>query len=83
VRCDPGGEGCALVWSPGGKRRVSDGRPADRGSALVLVRDHAAKAELDLPRELWRVRLDGGAAERLYTAPEQAFLAAIDWIDAR
>jgi len=29
------------------------------------------------------VRLDGGAAERLYTAPEQAFLAAIDWIDAR
>jgi dipeptidyl aminopeptidase/acylaminoacyl peptidase len=83
VRCDPEGSGCALVWSPGGKRRVADGRSAGADAALLLVRDHGAKAELDLPRELWRVRLDGATAERLYTAPEQVFLAAIDWTAAR
>jgi dipeptidyl aminopeptidase/acylaminoacyl peptidase len=80
VRCDPAGSGCQLVWAPGEKRRVSDGRPADGGTALVLVRDHAAKAELDLPRELYRIQLDSGSGELLYTAPPNVFLAGIDWI---
>jgi dipeptidyl aminopeptidase/acylaminoacyl peptidase len=82
VRCDPQGTGCRLLWSPGGKRRVSDGRAAGPGEALVLVRDHGERAELDLPRELYRVALDSGAAERIYTAPNEVFLAGIDWIDA-
>jgi hypothetical protein len=82
VRCDPAGRGCALVWAPPGQRRVSDARAADGDAALVLVRDHASADELDLPRELYRVRLEDGRAELLYTTPEGVYLAEIDWVDA-
>ena len=82
VRCDPGGSGCSVVWAPPEQRRVSDARAAGEGSALLLVRNHAADAELDLPRELYRVQLETGRAELLYTAPEAVFLAEIDWVGA-
>jgi len=82
VRCDPGGRGCAVVWAPGGARRVTDGRAAGPDAALVLVRDHAAESELDLPRELHRVQLASGRADLVHTAPEAVYLAAIDWVDA-
>jgi len=82
VRCDPAGSGCSLVWAPGAKRRVVDARAAGGGEALALVRDHAAKADLDLPRELHRVHLDTGRSELLYTAPDDVYLAEIDWVNA-
>ena len=81
VRCDPAGSGCALVWTPGAKRRVVDARGAGGNEALALVRDHSAKSELDLPRELHRVHLDSGHAELIYTAPDGVYLAEIDWVD--
>lgn len=82
VRCDPAGSGCVLVWAPGDQKRVVDARALGGDDALALVRDHAAKSELDLPRELHRVQLDGGGSELLYTAPPDLFLAEIDWVDA-
>lgn len=82
VRCDPAGSGCAQVWAPPEQRRVVDARAAGADSALVLVRDHAASGELDLPRELHRVSLDSDRSELLYTAPEGVYLAEIDWVDA-
>ena len=83
VRCDPAGTGCTLVFAPPERRRVVDARPAGGDSALVLVRDHSADAELDLPRELHRVALEDGRSELLYTAPQGVYLAEIDWVDAR
>ena len=82
VRCDPDGSGCALVWAPGAKKRVVDARASGADRALALVRDHGAPAELDLPRELYRVELDSGRAELLYAAPADVYLAEIDWVDA-
>ena len=82
VRCDPAGAGCALVWAPLEQRRVVDARAVGGDAALVLVRDYAGSAELDLPRELHRVRLDGGGSELLYTSPDGVYLAEIDWVDA-
>ena len=82
VRCDPEGSGCALVWTAGAQKRVVDARAAGGETALVLVRDHAASSELDLPRELYRVQLDSGRSELLYTAPQDVYLAEIDWVDA-
>ncbi len=82
VRCDPGGQGCSVVWAPPEPRRVSDARPAGADSALALVRDHGAESELDLPRELYRVQLSTGRAELLFSAPEGVYLAEIDWVDA-
>lgn len=81
VRCDPAGTGCTFVWSPGGKKRVFGARPAGLEGALVLVRDHALKSDLDLPRELHAVRLDTGASELLYTTPPELYLAEIDWVN--
>jgi hypothetical protein len=83
VRCDPAGQGCTLVWSPGEKKRVFAARSAGTDGALVLVRDHARKSELDLPREIHIVRLDTGASELLYTAPPETYLSEIDWVNAR
>jgi hypothetical protein len=82
VRCDPAGSGCAVVWAPPEPRRVVDGRAAGEDQALVLVRDHRADAELDLPRELYRVWLADGRSELLFSAPEGVYLAEIDWVDA-
>ena len=83
VRCDPSGAGCERVWSPGDRRRVVDARTFGPDAALALVRDHAERSELDLPRELYRVDLVRGAAELVYRAPPDLFLAEIDWIDAQ
>jgi hypothetical protein len=80
VRCDPAGTGCTLVWSPGGKRRVIDARATGEDGALALVRDHALASDLDLPRELYLVTLDGRASQLMYTAPADVYLADLDWI---
>jgi hypothetical protein len=53
-----------------------------RDAALALVRDHAVDAELDLPRELYRVELSSGSAVLIHAAPPTVFLAEIDWVDA-
>ncbi len=82
VRCDPAGSGCAPVWSPGGKRRVIDARAVGTDGALVLVRDHAVEADLDLPTELHLVVLANGMSELAYTAPTGIYLADLDWIAA-
>lgn len=83
VRCDPARGGCTLVWAPGERKRVVGARPVGLEGALVLVRDHARKSDLDLPRELYAVRLDTGASELLYTAPTETYLAEIDWVNAQ
>jgi dipeptidyl aminopeptidase/acylaminoacyl peptidase len=82
VRCDPAGSGCTLVWAPGDRKRVVDARAAGGNHALALVRDHAVRSELDLPRELHRVELDSGRSELLFTTPADLYLADIDWVDA-
>jgi hypothetical protein len=82
VRCDPAGSGCAFVWTPGSEKRVVEARAAGGDVALVLVRDHAASSDLDLPRELHRVQLDSGRSELLYVAPDNLYLAEIDWVGA-
>lgn len=82
VLCDPSGAGCRTVWSPADRRRVVDARAAGPDAALALVRDYGEPAELDLPRELYRVDLVRGQAELVYRAPPDLFLAEIDWIDA-
>ncbi|MEX2208332.1 MAG: hypothetical protein WEF50_19095 [Myxococcota bacterium] len=81
VRCDPAGSGCARVWAPPEPRRVVDARAAGADEALVLVRDYKADSELELPGELYRVSLEGGRSELLFTAPEGVYLAEIDWVD--
>jgi len=80
VRCDPAGSGCAVVWSPGEKKRVIDARAAGSDGALVLVRDHQLASELDLPRELHLVALDSGLAQLMYSAPAEIYLADLDWV---
>jgi hypothetical protein len=82
VLCDPGGNGCATVFSPGGDRRVVEGRSAGAERALLLVRDHSgSQAEVDLPQELFEVQLNSGEGRLIYTAPRDVFLAEIDWVD--
>lgn len=82
VLCDPGGNGCAAIYSPGGERRVVDGRSAGSERALLLVRDHVdQQAEVDLPQELVEVQLNSGEGRLIYTAPRDVFLAEIDWVD--
>ncbi|HTO53154.1 MAG TPA: hypothetical protein VMR50_07185 [Myxococcota bacterium] len=80
VLCDPQGSGCKLVWSPGGERRVFDGRPIGRDEALLLVRDHADQLDAELPQELVHVHLESGDARIIYRAPRDVFLSQIDWI---
>lgn len=81
VRCDPEQGGCVVVFTPGGDRRVVDGRPAGAARALLLVRDHPGRqADVDLPRELWEVDPNGGASRVIYTSPDDVFLAGIDWV---
>jgi len=82
VLCDPAGSGCTLVYAPGGEKRVFDGRPCGPDQALVLVRDHAANADAELPQELVRVSLNEGRSEPIYRASGDVFLSAIDWIGA-
>jgi dipeptidyl aminopeptidase/acylaminoacyl peptidase len=82
VLCDPQGAGCKLVWSPGGEKRVFDGRPTGADEALVLVRDHADQLDAELPQELWAVNLNTGNPRTIYRAPHDVFLSQIDWIAA-
>jgi hypothetical protein len=82
VLCDPAGSGCKLVFSPGGEKRVFDGRPAGPDQALVLVRDHAERLDAELAQHLYRVELNTGNAEPIYQAPHDVFLSEIDWVAA-
>jgi dipeptidyl aminopeptidase/acylaminoacyl peptidase len=80
VLCDPSGAGCRVVFAPGGERRVFEGRAAGRDEALLLVRDHSEQSDVELPQELFRVRLDSGNGESIYRAPRDVFLSDIDWV---
>ena len=80
VLCDPAGSGCRLVFSPGGEKRVFDGRAAGGDEALVLVRDHAEQLDAELPQHLYRVELNTGNAQSIYQAPHDVFLSEIDWV---
>jgi hypothetical protein len=80
VLCDPSGSGCRLVFAPGEERRVYDGRPSGPDEALVLVRDHVAGSDAELPQELYRVRLDSGSGASIYRAPRDVFLSELDWV---
>ncbi|HTO05461.1 MAG TPA: hypothetical protein VMR86_00245 [Myxococcota bacterium] len=80
VRCDPEGSGCQLVFSPGGEKRVFEGRPVGADQALVLVRDHAEELDAELPQHLYRVELNTGNAQPIYQAPHDVFLSEIDWV---
>ncbi|HXZ85946.1 MAG TPA: hypothetical protein VEI82_10705 [Myxococcota bacterium] len=82
VRCDPAGSGCTLVYAPGGEKRVFDARPFGPDQALVLVRDHAAGGDAQLPQELVRVSLNEGRGEPIYRASGDVFPSGIDWIGA-
>ena len=82
VLCDPAGDGCKLVFSPGGEKRVFDGRRAGADQALVLVRDHAEQLDAELPQQLYRIELNTGNAQPIYQAPRDVFLSEIDWVDA-
>ena len=82
VRCDPQGSGCTLVFSPGGDKRVFEGRPIGRDQALLLVRDHADQIDAELPQHLYRVQLNTGNAEPIYQAARDVFLSEIDWVAA-
>jgi hypothetical protein len=81
VLCDPAGSGCKTVFTPGGDRRVVDGRAAGPERALLLVRDHSGTgAEVELPQELTEVQLNSGVGRIIYTAPRDVFLTEIDWV---
>ncbi|HTO68228.1 MAG TPA: hypothetical protein VMR31_00065 [Myxococcota bacterium] len=80
VLCDPEGAGCKLVYTPGGDKRVYDGRPCGADHAFVLVRDHSEKSDAELPQELVRVSLADGRSEPIYRAPGDVFFGDIDWI---
>jgi hypothetical protein len=82
VLCDPAGSGCGLVFAPGEKKRVVEGRPAGPNRALLLVRDFANGSEVELPQELYQVALDSGAGKVIYKAPDDVYLSDIDWVDA-
>jgi dipeptidyl aminopeptidase/acylaminoacyl peptidase len=80
VLCDPAGSGCRLAFAPEGERRVVDGRPVGKNEALLLVRDHSAQADAELPQDLYRVHLDSGKGEPIYHAPHDVFLSELDWV---
>ena len=82
VLCDPSGSGCTLVYAPSGEKRVFDGRPCGADQALLLLRDHAANADAELPQELVRVSLTEGKIEPIYRAGGDVFLSEIDWTGA-
>lgn len=82
VLCDPAGSGCRLVFAPGGELRVYDGRPAGPDEAFLLVREHSADSDSELPQDLYRVRLDSGNGAAIYRAPHDVFLSELDWVAA-
>ncbi|MFI5317563.1 MAG: hypothetical protein ACHQ6T_17815 [Myxococcota bacterium] len=80
VLCDPSGSGCRLVFAPGGERRVFEGRPSGPNQALLLIRDHSAESDAELPQDLVRVELDSGRGASIYRAPRDVFMSELDWV---
>jgi hypothetical protein len=80
-RCDPAGGGCVAVWSPP-SGFVVGGTPVGDGAALLLVADDDPITSETRARELHRVDLATGRAERLHRTPDGVFLTEIAWTAA-
>jgi hypothetical protein len=77
VRCDPGGEGCDLIYSPGEDRRVLEGRRVGADEALLLVMQVESRERL--ATEVHRVSLVPGAGSAVFQLPPGSRLSGLDW----
>jgi hypothetical protein len=81
--CDPDAGGCTPVWRPPAPWHPNRGVPLGPGSALIGVSHEERYASPEVRnRQLWRLDLGTGEAEKIYETPERVYLAGFDWIAA-
>jgi dipeptidyl aminopeptidase/acylaminoacyl peptidase len=78
ARCSPEGTGCRLEYRAPEGRRVVDGRPLERGRALLLLVEASELALNPVPLELALAHLAEGRAGTLHVARGAHFLD-LDW----
>lgn len=81
ARCDPDAGGCTPVWRPPAPWHPNRGVPLGPDSALVGVSHEERYGSPEVRnRQLWRLDLENGEAEKIYETPERVYLAGFDWI---